>query len=722
MGDPLASLLTVRQAASAEVVAGAIANAIAFPRAAVPPPAWLRPEQCASFARARAALDRFGLALLAEPVGSGKSWIALALAGAEPDRRLVTAIVPAALVDQWRSTAELAGVPLRLWTHERISRGRLPQTRSGLVIIDESHRFRTAETRRYRTIAPWLLGRRLLLLTATPVVNRLEDLSRQLLLGLPDDGLKGSGLGSIEHDLPRGIGAHCLGEVVIASMPEAIGGPARRDSTISLPHSIPAELMMGLDGLTNSRRRSVARLLEGVLWFAAASSPAALLAVLTRYRTLLTHAEDARIEGRHLTRAELREFTGVLGEQTAMWSVLAPQAVATDEFDLDDLARVDEVLPLARAWCTSGDLKRERLRQLLAGGGPTLVFTSSRATVRYLRDWLEPAVAWSIGGRAGLGHSELPREVVWRWFAPDSGWDGAGSRPSTLVCTDVAAEGLNLQRSARVIHYDLPWTPMRLAQRDGRAIRMGSLHDTVDVIRFLPAAPLERRLGIARLISTKLRLPDQVGLGSEGRRLWRWRDAFTIRPENPRVPGGISAIEGAGVGPGALVGVALMTPGSEPNRALALWLPTDGEPTEAADEVEPRLRIALAAETSAVPERYEVDRILARLWPVVRSRLAASEEVRWRGRRLTPQARQLARRLHHLLGRAARQRDAVALAAIERGLSFAGRGHRAGEAMLLLRLLTLSDRHLLEQVQRLPQLETKAPVVVPRIDGVLVFR
>jgi superfamily II DNA or RNA helicase len=50
----------------------------------------------------------------------------------------------------------------------------------------------------------------------------------------------------------------------------------------------------------------------------------------------------------------------------------------------------------------------------------------------------------------------------------------AAGEARVLVATDVAAEGLNLQHTCRlVIHFELPWTPSRLAQRDGRVDRFG---------------------------------------------------------------------------------------------------------------------------------------------------------------------------------------------------------------------------------------------------------
>lgn len=43
-----------------------------------------------------------------------------------------------------------------------------------------------------------------------------------------------------------------------------------------------------------------------------------------------------------------------------------------------------------------------------------------------------------------------------------------------LIATDVISEGLNLQRLAsNVVHYELPWNPNRLEQRNGRVDRIG---------------------------------------------------------------------------------------------------------------------------------------------------------------------------------------------------------------------------------------------------------
>lgn len=51
-----------------------------------------------------------------------------------------------------------------------------------------------------------------------------------------------------------------------------------------------------------------------------------------------------------------------------------------------------------------------------------------------------------------------------------------------LVCTDAAAEGLNLQTADLLINFDLGWNPMKVEQRIGRIDRIGQIHDDIFVL------------------------------------------------------------------------------------------------------------------------------------------------------------------------------------------------------------------------------------------------
>src|SRR5204862_6318958 len=84
-----------------------------------------------------------------------------------------------------------------------------------------------------------------------------------------------------------------------------------------------------------------------------------------------------------------------------------------------------------------------------------------------------------------------------------------------LIATELWSEGLNLQDAERVVHYDLPWSPARLAQRVGRIDRLGSAHSTISAITFLPPKPLADALAIEERLAAKV--TAQHGAGASGR-------------------------------------------------------------------------------------------------------------------------------------------------------------------------------------------------------------
>src|SRR6185295_18645629 len=83
-------------------------------------PAWLAPHQVPAAERLRGIIARHGGALLADAVGLGKSYVALAVALARGEP--FTLVVPAVLVSQWRSLLDRFGVQdCPIITHESLS-------------------------------------------------------------------------------------------------------------------------------------------------------------------------------------------------------------------------------------------------------------------------------------------------------------------------------------------------------------------------------------------------------------------------------------------------------------------------------------------------------------------------------------------------------------------------------------------------------------------------
>ena len=80
---------------------------------------------------------------------------------------------------------------------------------------------------------------------------------------------------------------------------------------------------------------------------------------------------------------------------------------------------------------------------------------------------------WIIDDRGefkGVDRARATRHIAER--------DGAG----ILLCTETAAESLNLQFCSAVVNYDIPWNPMRLEQRIGRIDRIGQDRPVVGVV------------------------------------------------------------------------------------------------------------------------------------------------------------------------------------------------------------------------------------------------
>ena len=712
-------------------MARVLARSVMPVEAAARPPAWLLPEQVRSFRRVLAAIERYGGALLADPVGSGKTYVALAVAATLQRPRPGACLVPAPLAAQWRAVAERLGVRVEVGTHDRASRGTLPQGTAGLVIIDESQHYRNPLTRRYGFTARWLMGRPVLLLSATPIVNRLEDLAHQLLLGVRDDVLVAEGMVSLRSALGAGGETSALGRLVVEETASPGPRPARRSIVSAASHEEEALAVRGLASLARlelSREPATAALVRGVLQRALASSPAALMGALRRYRALLLHARDACRVGRVLTRAELREFAGELDDQLVMWELCA-NGGGQVELALGDLDQVDGALAAATAAAAAPDPKVERLRSVLADDRPTLVFTTRRETVRHLRDRLQPPpIAWCTGGRAGLGPSPAPRSVVLGWFRELEPAAQGIPGPTCLVVTDVAAEGLDLRRAARVVHYDLPWTPMRLEQREGRAVRLGSAHQLIETVRLLPPPALDSALGTNDRLKRKAALPARAGLGAGGVGLWRWRSTLADRlagagaTEDSRA--GVTALVRGAAEPGLLAGYELLArAGSRivPLATVVGCLSPDGRWSEQQPVVTSRLLEAARSRHIDAPAPRAVRSALDRLTGPIRERLALAGARRWTAADPDPCARRLAARLSELIQQAARQRDQTTLARSERALAFAAGGHTAGEALLVRGLADATPEALARWLARLPAPTERRDVLEVRLTGLVLF-
>src|SRR4051812_3514121 len=142
----------------------------------------LRPHQARAVSRLASIISASGGAMLAERVGVGKTYAALAVASRHAGPVLVVA--PASLRAMWCDAARRCGLEITVASHESLSRGSRPRGEAPFVIVDEAHRFRTPATRRYALLADLCRRAHVLLVTATPIHNARFDLATQLALFL----------------------------------------------------------------------------------------------------------------------------------------------------------------------------------------------------------------------------------------------------------------------------------------------------------------------------------------------------------------------------------------------------------------------------------------------------------------------------------------------------------------------------------------------------------
>jgi superfamily II DNA or RNA helicase len=130
---------------------------------------------------------------------------------------------------------------------------------------------------------------------------------------------------------------------------------------------------------------------------------------------------------------------------------------------------------------------------------PAVVFTEYRDTLSQ--------IAAFLGGGPLLLHGNLSpaeRSAVQRAFNRSG---------EVLLATDAASEGLNLHERCRlVIHFELPWTPMRLEQRTGRVDRLGQLRPVHEVL--VVARDTAERLVLAPLLKRARTASSQTGRSS----------------------------------------------------------------------------------------------------------------------------------------------------------------------------------------------------------------
>lgn len=431
---------------------------------------------------ARTALRRFrGRGLLCDEVGLGKTIEAGLVLKEYLARQMVSRVLivaPPALVEQWRE--ELAGkfnlpdfvtsadaefrehgpgawsrfprVVASLATARRAEhRAQIETILYDLVVVDEAHHLKNRASVSWKFVNS-LQKKYLLLLTATPVQNSLDELYNLITLLKPGQ-LKTPRefqrqfvvQGDPRQPKNRGRLRELLADVMVRHARGQVGVqlPPRRAHTLRLSLS-PDERALYDDASTFIR----ACLLPAAADDVPAGEP----------------AEGGASRGpgvKGATRFALQTLQREIGSsphaaRPTLLSLAELPALEPHRARLRELAdRAAQVNTWAKADALEKLLSRNRVEKIL-------LFTHFRQTLDQLAARL-----------TALGHNF----VVYHGGLSTADKNAAVERfereVQVLLSTEAAGEGRNLQFCHTLVNFDLPWNPLRIEQRVGRIHRIG---------------------------------------------------------------------------------------------------------------------------------------------------------------------------------------------------------------------------------------------------------
>jgi len=304
-----------------------------------------------------------------------------------------------------------------------------------LVIVDEAHHLKNRKTRAWELINR-IKKRYILLLTATPVENSMEELFNLITLLRPGqlDTVKnfrkhfisgGDGLKPRNTDLLKGL----LKDVMIRNRRSETGSilTRRYAETIDVKLSAPEK-----------------NLYEDV--------------------TSLVRAYF-KTQNKGINRLVLKTLQREIGSSSHA-AVPTLEKMAANEDNPQDLRRLfrdaaekaEEIEESSKALALFNLLSRIKDK--------AIVFTGFQRTRAYLVEFLKQRGIDVVTFHGSMRRKE--KEQAIKEFAESA---------RVLVSTESGGEGRNLQFCNVLINYDLPWNPMRIEQRIGRIHRVGQKRD-----------------------------------------------------------------------------------------------------------------------------------------------------------------------------------------------------------------------------------------------------
>jgi len=324
-----------------------------------------------------------------------------------------------------------------------------------LVIVDEAHHLKKQRSQAYQLVSQ-LKKKYILLLTATPVENDLEELFNLITLLFP--GQLETAASFKRKYITRGDPLKPKNTETLKQLIREVMVRNRRSETGAIAGRRSAD-MIRLE-LTPEEMAFYQRLTVFVRGYYRADVDKAQVGVHAFVLKILQREAGSSIE------AVLPTLNKMAANQDYSESLRGVLAA---------LARQAGKIP-RRA-------KVEALLKLLPGiQGKVIIFTGFTETQRYLVQTLRTAGLLVAELHSGLRRQEKEEQV--HLFTGEA---------NILVSTETGSEGRNLQFANHMINYDLPWNPMRIEQRIGRIHRIGQEKD-VHIYNFSAVDTIEAHI------------------------------------------------------------------------------------------------------------------------------------------------------------------------------------------------------------------------------------
>lgn len=424
-----------------------------------------------------------GKAILADEVGLGKTIEAGLILKEYMIRGLVKKVlilVPASLVTQWASELNskffIPAITQRksyVWdqcdvvvssidTAKRSPhREMIYEQDYDLIIIDEAHKLKNNKTKNYEFVQK-LKKKFCLLLTATPIQNRIEEIFHLVSLLKPGHlGNESAFFEKYKRNSRSLNDDEHLRELVNKVMIRNRRADTGIEWTKRHVETIPIEF-------TKEERElyeAVTELKSEGNWVNSSQ-----FSVMTLQREACSSREAVFHTLRNML--EKQESPSKAFQEQIQYLVSKVEAVKTNS-------------------------KAEKALELIQKiNDKVIIFTEYRATQLYLQWFLKQHGITSVPFRGGFkrGKKDWMRELF-------------QNQAQVLIATEAGGEGINLQFCNHIINFDLPWNPMRLEQRIGRIHRLGQEKDVI-IYNFATKDTVEEH--ILKLLYEKIHLFEKV--------------------------------------------------------------------------------------------------------------------------------------------------------------------------------------------------------------------